>query len=234
MKHQTLTIGRRNIHLTYPNDIGEYPIYYLFAHDQHDPMRLNALLDDALIILALIPVENWNNVMTPWPGEALFVHQEDFGGAADTYIEELLPMFEVIEQDIKSQGRTIRSRHVIGFSLSAIFGLYLAQRNPGFRTVIAISPSTWYEGLISYFKLHPMPKSLCGVYLSLGIEESDHSNERIASVDERTFALKKILLDQGIEVFVACDQGDHFTLMHRRIQEGIHWSETLEHSLTEA
>lgn len=234
MKYQDLTIGHQTIHLGCPDAIGNYPVYYLFAHDRHDPVRLRTLLDDEAIILAVIPVQDWNDNMTPWPGEALFSHQADFGGAADTYMEELESMVQSIEQVIQSQGQNIGSRHVIGFSLSAIFGLYLAQRNPAFRTVIAVSPSTWFEGIISYFKAYPMPKSLWGVYLSLGIEESDHRNERIASVDARTFALRDLLLEQGIEVFVACDQGNHFSLMHRRIQEGIGWSEGLRELMTKA
>lgn len=230
---QQETIKRHQIELLLPDTPGAYPIYYLFAHQKHDAAKLHSRIEGEDVIIAYLEVVDWNDTMTPWPQEGLFRSQEDFGGEADEYIEELQPIFERIEAILKEQGYSITTTNAIGFSLSAIFSLYLASQIPGFHSVIAVSPSAWYEGIVRYFKHTKMPDSIEAIYLSLGMEEADNNNDRIATVEERTQALSDIFLDQGIEVFTSIDEGDHFDAMHLRMAEGIRWSVAAKQVLQE-
>lgn len=222
-----LCLNHLEVQLLYPTTSGEYPIFYLFAHERHSFERMEQLLADESLILAFITVVDWHDDMTPWPGDSLFKSQPDFGGQADQFIAEVDELIESVEQKLLEEDTHISSRHTVGFSLSAIFALYMASKRPIFQTVIAISPSAWYEGLVSYFKETPMPGNLKRIYLSLGEEEADNQNRRISSVQDRTDALESVFLEQGISVFNASDRGDHFDQMHVRMSEGIRW--TLDH-----
>lgn len=217
-------IEAQEVHLYYPEDKGEYPIYYVFAHERHSADRLGSLLDDEPLVLAFIYVSEWHDYLTPWPADSLFSNQPDFAGNADQFVAKVDRVMEKVETTLEEQDILVANRHAVGFSLSAIFSLYLASKRPLFRSVIAISPSSWYEGIVRYFKETPMPQSLEAVYLSLGAEEANNKNERIASVEDRTEALDAIFSDQGIQVLCTKDPGDHFDQMHRRMADGIRWT----------
>lgn len=219
-----LSINQLEIDLQCPTKNGEYPAFYLFAHEKHSVERLEQLLDDEQLILAFISVEDWHDAMTPWPGESLFKNQPDFGGQADQFIPDVDEIVDAVDAKLREYGVHVRSRHLVGFSLSAIFCLYIASKRPIFQTVIAISPSAWYEGIVRYFKETPMPDAVQGIYLSLGEGEADNQNERISTVEERTEALESIFTKQGINVTSSSDEGDHFDQMHLRMSDGIRWA----------
>lgn len=226
-RNTKLNIRDQAIDLLVPDGKGEYPIFYLFAHEKHSVERMEQLLTDEQLILAFISVEDWHDAMTPWPGESLFRSQPDFGGEADQFIKDVDKLVEAIDAELLEQDIRVSSRHAVGFSLSAIFSLYIASKRPIFQTIIAISPSAWYEGIVRYFKENPMPDAVQGIYLSLGEEEAGNQNERISTVQERTDALESIFAKQGIHVTSSSDEGDHFDQMHIRMSEGIRW--TLDH-----
>lgn len=223
LKEIKQVIEDHKITLSIPKEKGSYPIYYLFANDYHDREEIVSMLGDAGIILCFIEVSDWEGSMTPWPAESLFKKAPDFLGEADRFIEEFQQVKDFVKATLPEE-IVISSSHVVGFSLSAIFSLYLVSREEGFQSVVAISPSAWYEGLFTYFRDHPMPSSLKAIYLSLGIEEADHSNEKIASVEERTLKLQELFQEQAMRVFLSCDQGDHYDLITERMVAGIQWS----------
>lgn len=219
-----LTVSQQDIQVMYPETKGDYPIFYLFAHEKHSPERMEELLTDEPLVLAFISVADWHDAMTPWPGDSLFKNQPDFGGQADQFIASVDDIIAEMEDKLRAQEITVSSRHAVGFSLSAIFSLYMVSKRSDFKSVIAVSPSAWYEGIVRYFKETPMPSSVAWIYLSLGEEEADNQNERISSVQDRTDALESIFMGQDIHVLSTNDTGDHFDQMHTRMADGIRWT----------
>lgn len=221
--HITNELNQHEIHLNLPEEKGNYPLVYLLGNQRHSVETIQKLLSDIPLILCFIYVSNWHDDMTPWPETSLFSNQPDFGGKADEFILELDEIIKWVQQECRHNEVTIKSQHVVGFSLSGLFALYLVSKKPMFNSIVAVSPSAWYEGIIRYFKEVELPESLKAIYLSLGEDESDSKNERISTVLDRTEELRVLFRNQDKLVHCSLSPGNHFDQMHERMGEGIKW-----------
>ena len=139
---------------------------------------------DAEFRLITIAVDSWNC---------------DFGDGAEELLKAVLSLCED------------RSKTYIigGYSLAGLFALWAATRTDVFRGVAAASPSAWFPGLTEYLREHGMP---CGtvVSLSLGNREARTRNPVMSTVDTRIREIRDILQEQGADVTLSWNPGNHF------------------------
>ena len=153
---------------------------------------------DAEFRLITIAVDSWNCDLSPWKAPAVF-GKEDFGDGAEELLKAVLSLCED------------RSKTYIigGYSLAGLFALWAATRTDVFRGVAAASPSAWFPGLTEYLREHGMP---CGtvVSLSLGDREARTRNPVMSTVDTRIREIRDILQEQGTDVTLTWNPGNHF------------------------
>lgn len=153
---------------------------------------------DAEFRLITIAVDSWNCDLSPWKAPAVF-GKEDFGDGAEELLKAVLSLCED------------RSKTYIigGYSLAGLFALWAATRTDVFRGVAAASPSAWFPSLTEYVREHGMP---CGtvVSLSLGDREARTRNPVMSTVDTRIREIRDILQEQGADVTLTWNPGNHF------------------------
>ena len=153
---------------------------------------------DAEFRLITIAVDSWNCDLSPWKAPAVF-GKEDFGDGAEELLKAVLSLCED------------RSKTYIigGYSLAGLFALWAATRTDVFRGVAAASPSAWFPGFTEYLREHGVP---CGtvVSLSLGDREARTRNPVMSTVDTRIREIRDILQEQGADVTLTWNPGNHF------------------------
>lgn len=85
--------------------------------------------------LVHIPVDHWENALTPWPAPALFAGEPPFGGQATstlTAIERSLPANEPVA--------------LYGYPLDGLFALWAFMPCMRFCAAASLSGSPWYPG----------------------------------------------------------------------------------------
>lgn len=105
-----------------------------------------------------------------------------------------------------------------GYSLCALFCLYLSSNSDLFAFVAANSPSLWYEGFLDYSSLH-LPKSKF-VFLSIGEKEEKGKNPLFSKVGENIRAYSNMLKRSSIENELLYHEGGHFYEIEKRIVKG--------------
>ncbi len=102
----------------------------------------------APLTLALLPVEDWDGALSPWPAEKIFRGGRDFsGGAGETlsFLErELLPALT------ESLGRAGEAPWLAGYSLAGLFALWALFESDSFAGALSASGSLWYPGFADY------------------------------------------------------------------------------------
>ena len=134
-------------------------------------------------LLVAVPVENWNDDLSPWSAPPAWGRQGFGGRAGDTlaWLEQAVP-------DIRRQYSIKEDAKVIlgGYSLAGLFALWAVTRTDTLYGVAAASPSVWFPGWAEYEAAHPI-QAQC-VYLSLGDREEHTRNQTMAAVGETTSA----------------------------------------------
>ena len=119
-------------------------------------------------LFAAIPVENWNDALSPWEAPAVWGKQGFGGKAADT----LRFLMEQVIPTLKRQFRLPEDIKIIlgGYSLAGLFALWASTQANLFCGIAAASPSVWFPGWMEFEQQHPMQAQ--HVYLSLVTRKS--------------------------------------------------------------
>lgn len=148
-----------------------------------------------------IEEQEWNDLLSPWPAEAVFRKGEPFGGNADRLVQE-------IDQKIMGNARDRRGRkYMIGYSLAGLFALYYCTRHDWLDGCASVSGSLWYPGWIDYLKHNPVHCS--AVYLSVGEAEKNTKNRQMASVEDCT-RMSRMILSAYAKTAFELNPGGHF------------------------
>lgn len=160
--------------------------------------------------LIAVKVDNWNNDLSPWKASAVFGN-EDFGGEACRMLEEVLKLTE----------DKTKTYYIGGYSLAGLFALWAAYQTDVFLGVVAASPSIWFPGFVSYMKANEI--KVQDVYLSLGDKEERAKNPTMATVGDCIREAYAWLNEQGINVTLEWNQGNHFKDADVRTAKGFVW-----------
>ena len=170
-------------------------------------------------LFAAIPVESWNDELSPWEAPAVW-GKESFGGnAADTLrflIEQVIPALKQ-QFALPENVRTILG----GYSLAGLFALWASTQTALFSGVAAASPSVWFPGWMKFEQQHPIQAQR--VYLSLGDKEEHTKNTVMATVGDNIRTLHSRLAERGTDCTLEWNSGGHFKDTDLRTARAFRW-----------
>ena len=170
-------------------------------------------------LLVAVPVENWNDDLSPWSAPPAWGRQGFGGRAGDTlvWLEQAVPGIRR-QYSVKEDGKAILG----GYSLAGLFALWAATRTDTLYGVAAASPSAWFPGWSEYEAAHPIQAQ--HVYLSLGNREEYTKNQTMAAVGDNIRALHSALTRRGKDCALEWNAGGHFKDADLRTARAFAWT----------
>lgn len=169
--------------------------------------------------------QSWEKEYTPWSAPSLSKKAASFeGGAVETlswtstvWIPHIVTMFGLQETKTKF--------YCMGYSLAGLCALWMLHESTRFSGCASCSGSLWYDNWLVYVNDHQIPCANSRIYLSLGNEEANTRNKRMAQVGENTrLTYEKLAADSNVSsVVFQWNQGGHFTDVANRQAEAIQW-----------
>ena len=222
MTAQTMQIGNRPCRI-YGADCAEYLL--LQMTDEHElqsmESEVTAIAQSAHhFLFAAIPVESWNDALSPWEAPAVWGKQGFGGKAGDT----LRFLTERVIPTLKQQFHLPESVKIIlgGYSLAGLFALWASTQTDLFYGVAAASPSVWFPGWMEFEQQHPIQTQR--VYLSLGDKEEHTKNIVMAAVGDNIRTLHSRLTARGVDCTLEWNSGGHFKDADLRTARAFQWA----------
>ena len=170
-------------------------------------------------LFAAIPVESWNDELSPWKAPAVWGKQGFGGKAADT----LSFLTEQVIPTLKQRFHLPENVKIIlgGYSLAGLFALWASTQTALFSDVAAASPSVWFPGWMEFEQQHPI-QAQC-IYLSLGDREERTKNLTMAAVGDNIRVLHSQLTARGADCTLEWNSGGHFKDADLRTAKAFRW-----------
>ena len=170
-------------------------------------------------LFASVPVESWNDALSPWKSPAVWGKQ-GFGGKA---AETLCFLTEQVIPSLKQQFDLSENVKIIlgGYSLAGLFALWASTQTNLFYGVAAASPSVWFPGWMEFEQQHPIQAQR--VYLSLGNKEEHTKNTVMAAVGNNIRTLHSRLAERGTDCTLEWNSGGHFKDADLRTARAFQW-----------
>ena len=170
-------------------------------------------------LFAAVPVESWNDTLSPWEAPAVWGKQGFGGNAMDT----LRFLTEQVIPTLKQQLRLPENIKIIlgGYSLAGLFALWASTQTDLFYGVAAASPSVWFPGWMEFEQRHPIQAQR--IYLSLGDREERTRNAALAVVGDNIRTLHSQLIARGADCTFEWNSGGHFKDADLRTAKAFQW-----------
>jgi predicted alpha/beta superfamily hydrolase len=221
MTAQTMQIGNRPCRI-YGEAHVEYLLLQMTGEHELQSMEseVTAIAQSAhQFLFAAIPVENWNDALSPWEAPAVWGKQGFGGKAGDT----LRFLTEQVMPTLKQQFNLPENVKIIlgGYSLAGLFALWASTQANLFCGIAAASPSVWFPGWMEFEQQHPI-QAQC-IYLSLGDREERTRNATMAAVGENIRALHRELAERRKSCVLEWNCGGHFKDADLRTAKAFRW-----------
>ena len=221
MTAQTIFIEGRPCYV-YNKSNAEYLLLQMTdAHElQNMDNEVSAIAQSShKFLFATIPVENWNNELSPWEAPAVWGKQGFGGNAADT----LRFLTEQVIPTLKQKFNLPENIKIIlgGYSLAGLFALWASTQTNLFCGIAAASPSVWFPGWMEFEQQHPIQAQR--VYLSLGDKEERTKNPVMAAVGANIRALYGQFAERGVDCTLEWNSGGHFKDADLRTARAFQW-----------
>ena len=218
---QTMQIGNRPC-LIYGEAHAEYLLLQMTGEHEQQSMdnEVYAIAQsDRNFLFAAIPVESWNDALSPWEAPAVWRKQGFGGNAADT----LCFLTEQVIPTLKQQFHLPENVKIIlgGYSLAGLFALWASTQTDLFYGVAAASPSVWFPGWMEFEQQHPIQAQ--HIYLSLGDKEERTKNAVMAAVGDNIRTLHSRLAERGADCTLEWNSGGHFKDTDLRTAKAFQW-----------
>ena len=208
----------------YGADCAEYLL--LQMTDEHELQRMDnevaAIAQGAAhpFLFAAVPVESWNDALSPWKSPAVWGKQGFGGNAGDT----LRFLTEQVVPTLKQQFYLPENIKIIlgGYSLAGLFALWASTQTDLFYGVAAASPSVWFPGWMEFEQQRPIQTQR--VYLSLGDKEERTKNIVMAAVGDNIRTLHSRLAERGTDCTLEWNSGGHFKDADLRTAKAFRWT----------
>jgi len=219
---QTMLIGNRPCRI-YGRANAEYLLLQMTG--EHELKRrgggVAAIAQGAAhpFLFAAVPVESWNDELSPWKAPAVWGKQGFGGNAADT----LRFLTEPFIPTLKQQFRLPEDIKIIlgGYSLAGLFALWASTQTKLFYGVAAASPSVWFPDWMEFEQRHPM--QVQHIYLSLGDKEEHTKYAVMAVVGDNIRVLHSRLIERGADCTLEWNSGGHFKNADLRTAKAFRW-----------
>ena len=221
MTVQTMQIGNRLCRI-YGGANAEYLLLQMTGEHELQSMEseATAIAQSAhRFLFAAVPVESWNDALSPWKSPAVWGKQGFSGNAADT----LRFLTEQVIPTLKQQFRLPENVKIIlgGYSLAGLFALWASTQTNLFYGIAAASPSVWFPGWMEFEQQHSIQAQ--HVYLSLGDKEERTKNTVMAAVGDNIRTLHSRLIERGADCTLEWSSGGHFTDADLRTARAFQW-----------
>lgn len=221
MTVQTMQIGNRPCRI-YGRANAEYLLLQMSGEHEQQSMdnEVDAIAQSSRkYLFAAVPVESWNDALSPWEAPAVWGKQGFGGKAAETrrfLMEQVIPI-------LKQQLRLPENVKIIlgGYSLAGLFALWASTQTDLFYGVAAASPSVWFPGWMEFEEQHPI-QAQC-IYLSLGDKEERTKNPVMAAVGNNIRTLHSQLTERGADCTLEWNSGGHFKDADLRTAKAFRW-----------
>ena len=221
MTAQTMQIGNKPCRI-YGEAHAEYLLLQMTGeHEQQSMDSEVAAIEQSSrkFLFAAIPVESWNDALSPWEAPAVWGTQGFGGNAVNTLrflTERVIPTLEQrfhLPENIK----------IIlgGYSLAGLFALWASTQTDLFYGTAAASPSVWFPGWMEFEQQHPIQAQR--IYLSLGDKEEHTKNTVMAAVGDNIRALPSRLIARGADCTLEWNSGGHFKDADLRTAKAFQW-----------
>ena len=222
MTAQTMQIGNRPCRI-YGEPHAEYLLLQMTGEHELQSMdhEVTVIAQSSWnFLFAAIPVESWNDALSPWEAPAVWGTQGFGGNAADT----LRFLTEQVIPTLKQQFHLPKNVKIIlgGYSLAGLFALWASTQTALFSGVAAASPSVWFPGWMEFEQQHPMQTQ--HIYLSLGDREEHTRNAAMAAVGDNIRALHRELVERGKDCTLEWNNGGHFKDTDLRTARAFRWA----------
>lgn len=221
MSAQTMLIGNRPCRI-YGEAHAEYLLLQMTGEHELQSMddEVAAIAQsNRKYLFAAVPVENWNDALSPWKSPAVWGKQGFGGNAGDTLrflMEQVIPTLEQ-RFNLPENVKIILG----GYSLAGLFALWVSTQTDLFYGVAAASPSVWFPGWMEFEQQHPMQAQ--HVYLSLGDKEERTKNTVMAAVGDGIRALHSRLTARSTDCTLEWNSGGHFKDADLRTAKAFRW-----------
>ena len=222
MTAQTMQIGNRPCRI-YGEANAEYLLLQMTGEHELQSMdyEVAAIAQSSQnFLFAALPVESWNDELSPWKAPAVW-GKESFGGNAAGTLRFLT---EQAIPTLKQQFALPENVRIIlgGYSLAGLFALWASTQTDLFYGVAAASPSVWFPGWMEFEQQHPIQAQ--HVYLSLGDKEERAKNLTMAAVGDNIRALHRELAGRGKDCTLEWNSGGHFKDADLRTAKAFQWT----------
>lgn len=194
--------------------------------DDHDLAEMDAEAQSIAektsvpFLLAAVPVQNWNDDLSPWPAPPVFGNQP-FGGGAEGTLRKIQ---DKVIPALRSEFSLPKDVRLIlgGYSLAGLFALWAACASGSFHGAAAASPSVWFPGFGEYAVQNEIRTR--AVYLSLGDREEKARNPVMARVGDCIRALyAQYAADPQLIAALEWNEGNHFRDAGLRTAKAFAW-----------
>ena len=221
MTAQTMQIGNRPCRI-YGRANAEYLLLQMTGEHELQSMESEvAAIAQSVhhFLFAAIPVENWNDELSPWDAPAVWGKQGFGGNAMDT----LRFLTEQVIPTLKQQFHLPENVKIIlgGYSLAGLFSLWTSTQTDLFYGVAAASPSVWFPEWMGCEQQHSMQAQR--IYLSLGDKEEHTKNAVMAVVGDNIRALHSRLAERSTDCTLEWNSGGHFKDADLRTAKAFRW-----------
>ena len=221
MTTQTMQIGNRPCRI-YGEANADYLLLQMTGeHEQQSIDHEVAMIAQSgrNFLFAAIPVESWNDALSPWEALAVWGKQGFGGNAGDTFrflTEQVMPT-------LKQQFNLPENVKIIlgGYSLAGLFALWASTQTDLFYGVATASPSVWFPGWMEFEQQHPIQTQ--HIYLSLGDKEEHTKNTVMAAVGDNIRTLHSRLTERSIDRTLEWNSGGHFKDADLRTAKAFRW-----------
>ena len=162
---------------------------------------------------------NWDHDMTPWYCPPISPKDTPCTGGADEFLKLLLE--EILPEVLKRVDGTPSHISIAGYSLAGLFALYALYHTDVFKRAASMSGSLWFPDFKEYVFSHKMKRKPEKLYLSLGDKEARTRNPYLKVVQENTESIARHFREEGIDVTLEMNPGDHFKDEALRSAKGI-------------
>ena len=218
---QTMQIGNRPCRI-YGEAHAEYLLLQMTGEHELQSMEseVTAIAQSAHhFLFAAIPVESWNDALSPWEAPAVWGKQ-GFGGKAGKTLRFLT---EQVIPSLKQQLNLPENVKIIlgGYSLAGLFALWASTQTDLFYGVAAASPSVWFPDWMEFEQQRPIQTQ--HIYLSLGDKEEHTKNAVMAVVGDNIRTLHSQLIARGADCTFEWNSGGHFKDADLRTARAFRW-----------
>ena len=221
MTAQTMQIGSRPCRI-YGEAHAEYLLLQMTGEHELQSMDHEVAMiaqSSRNFLFAAIPVESWNDALSPWEAPAVWEKQGFGGKAADTLCFLTGQVIPTLKQqfDLPEDIKIILG----GYSLAGLFALWASTQTALFSGVAAASPSVWFPGWMEFEQQHPIQAQR--IYLSLGDKEEHTKNAVMAVVGNNIRTLHSQLIARGADCTLEWNSGGHFKDADLRTARAFRW-----------